>query len=111
MRCENCNAENAADAEYCAGCGERLLYDEAFFKRENKVDALPKLGNKVKPIRAFRKSSWRVALVQQLFKSSDGGDTDQEPQQARRRANAEMIVAFCIFAALLTALFVTRVLR
>jgi hypothetical protein len=120
MRCENCNAENAADAEYCAACGERLLYDEEFFKRENKVDALPKLPAKVKPIKPIKKDGLRAkALIAKRVLESfnepeenEGAEETGESAEAKaKRSKAESAVAFLIFAVLLASLIFTRVLR
>ncbi|MDR2088422.1 MAG: hypothetical protein LBP73_03595 [Clostridiales Family XIII bacterium] len=109
MRCESCNTQNAPGAEYCAGCGERLFYDEEFFKRENNVDALPKLSDEMKPIRAFKGGRWPAVIARSLFNAS--GKAAPETEQAKKRGNAEAAVAFCIVAVLLAVLFVTRVLR
>jgi hypothetical protein len=111
MRCENCNTENAADAEYCAGCGERLLYDEDFFKLENNVDALPKLEGEQKPIRAFKTDRWQTAVARRIFKAMGGDEPVRETEETRKRANTETILALCFVAILAAALFVTRVLR
>jgi hypothetical protein len=108
MRCESCNTENENDAEYCAGCGERLCYDEAFFKRENNVDALPKLDDKVKPIRAFGKGGWRAPAVRRLLESLDAGEESERP---RAGGKMKRVVVLSIVALLSMALFAARVLR
>jgi hypothetical protein len=108
MRCEGCNTQNAPGAKYCTSCGERLLYDEEFFKRENNVNALPKLGDQVEPIRAFKEGSWRVLIARCFFKNLNDEESDQA---TRKRGNAEAIIAFCIVTVLLAVLFTTRVLR
>jgi hypothetical protein len=111
VRCENCNTENAAGAEYCAGCGERILYDESFFKQENNVDALPKLDKRMKPIRAFKRDRWQAVVARQIFSAVSGKEGEPEAEETKKRANTETIVALCLIALLVTALFFTRVLR
>jgi predicted nucleic acid-binding Zn ribbon protein len=109
MRCENCNAENAAGAEYCAVCGEQLLYDEEFFKRENNVDALPKLPAKVKPIKPIKKDGLRArALIarrlmdalNETVEDEEDSESTETKAEAKKRKNAETAGAFLIVAVL-----------
>ncbi|MDR1322306.1 MAG: hypothetical protein LBK56_12940 [Gracilibacteraceae bacterium] len=108
MRCENCYTENAAGAEYCAGCGERLIYDEEFFKRENEVDALPKLRAKVRPIKFSKpKGGWRGAAARGLVDALNKAAV----AEGKPRGKFGKVVAFLFVAALIAALVFSRVLR
>jgi hypothetical protein len=80
MQCANCNTENTENAEYCVGCGERLIYDEEFFKRENNVEALPKLPAKAKPLRAFGKGGWRALAFRKLLERLDDTEELENPK-------------------------------
>ncbi|MDR1070192.1 MAG: hypothetical protein LBL37_05370 [Gracilibacteraceae bacterium] len=111
MRCENCYTENAADAEYCTGCGERLTYDEEFFKRENEVDALPKLRAKVRPIKFSKpKGGWRGAAARRLVDALDKAE-EAAVAEGKPRGKFGKVVAFLFVAALIAALVFSRVLR
>jgi hypothetical protein len=112
MRCEACNTENVEDAEYCAGCGERLVYDEAFFKRENNVDALPKISAEMrKPIHAFKKGSAWALIAQRMFEPEDEEEASRWLSKRRKGRSAGVIFAFCLAMVLLAAVFTTRVLH
>jgi hypothetical protein len=116
VRCENCNAENGEGAEYCGVCGERLIYGEVFFKRENNVDSLPRLSANVKPIRAFRGGRPPLMFFRKLFKKADEWVVPDTKNQKNARTSkkseyAKQIAALLIVAVLLLSMLIARLLR